>query len=258
MIFKKGGIATDAKRSTDREPDGSVKLQKYFTDCGVMSRRAAEEAIRNGRVSVNGVTASEGQRVFPLIDLITLDGKEIRPAATDKTYLLLNKPRGFVTTLSDEKGRRTVAELVSGLRTRVYPVGRLDMDSDGLLILTDDGELANKLTHPRHSIPKIYRVTVAGRVDGSVVDALSRPMVIDGYRIQPVKTRLLQSDASSSTLEMTLYEGRNRQIRKMCQTQQLKVTRLCRVAIGNIRLGSLELGKWRHLTPEEIKYLKEG
>lgn len=251
-------IATDVENSIKRDAEGSIKIQKYFTDCSVMSRRAAEEAIRQGRVTINGAVAEEGQRMIPGTDKIELDGKEIRPSVQEKTYVLLNKPRGFVTTLSDEKGRRTVADLVADLPTRVYPVGRLDMDSDGLLLLTDDGALANKLTHPKHRIPKIYRVTIAGRVDRTTVDALSAPMIIDGYKIQPVKTRLIQGSLTSSVLEMTLYEGRNRQIRKMCQQQQLKITRLCRVAIGDIRLGSIELGKWRYLTPEEIKYLKES
>ena len=251
-------IKTDTEKSIKRDTEGSIKVQKYFSDCGVMSRRAAEEAIKKGLVKINGTVVGEGQRMIPGVDVIEYDGKPVVPTAAEKTYILLNKPRGFVTTLSDEKGRRTVAELVANARARVYPVGRLDMDSDGLLLLTDDGELTNKLTHPRHRIPKIYRVTVAGRVGRTTVDALSIPMIIDGYKIQPVKTRLIQGSFTSSTLEMTLYEGRNRQIRKMCQQQNLKITRLCRVAIGNIRLGSLAVGKWRYLTPAEVAYLKES
>ena len=223
-----------------------------------MSRRAAEEAIKKGLVRVNGEVVSEGERIIPGVDLVEYNGVPVIPSADKKTYVLLNKPRGFVTTLSDEKGRRTVAELVASVGTRIYPVGRLDMDSDGLLLFTDDGELTNKLTHPRHEIPKIYHVTVSGKVSREKIDALSSPMIIDGYKILPVKTRVIDEGVSSSTLEMTLYEGRNRQIRKMCQQQNLKITRLCRVAIGNIRLGSLALGKWRYLTPEEIAYLKES
>ncbi len=223
-----------------------------------MSRRAAEEAIRKGLVKINGKVIGEGERMIPGVDVVEYNGIPVVPTAEKRTYILLNKPRGFVTTLSDEKGRRTVAELVARVGTRVYPVGRLDMDSDGLLLLTDDGELTNKLTHPRHRIPKIYHVTVSGKVSRETVEALSSPMLIDGYRILPVKTRVIESGADSSTLEMTLYEGRNRQIRKMCQQQQLKITRLCRVAIGNIRLGSLEVGKWRYLTPDEVAYLKES
>ena len=243
-------------RKTDAE--NSIKVQKYFSDCGVMSRRAAEEAIKKGLVRVNGEVVSEGERIIPGVDLVEYNGVPVIPSADKKTYVLLNKPRGFVTTLSDEKGRRTVAELVASVGTRIYPIGRLDMDSDGLLLFTDDGELTNKLTHPRHEIPKIYHVTVSGKVSREKIDALSSPMIIDGYKILPVKTRLIDEGVSSSTLEMTLYEGRNRQIRKMCQQQNLKITRLCRVAIGNIRLGSLALGKWRYLTPAEVAYLKES
>ena len=243
-------------RKTDAE--NSIKVQKYFSDCGVMSRRAAEEAIKKGLVRVNGEVVSEGERIIPGVDLVEYNGVPVIPSADKKTYVLLNKPRGFVTTLSDEKGRRTVAELVASVGTRIYPVGRLDMDSDGLLLFTDDGELTNKLTHPRHEIPKIYHVTVSGKVSREKIEALSSPMIIDGYKILPVKTRVIDEGVSSSTLEMTLYEGRNRQIRKMCQQQNLKITRLCRVAIGNIRLGSLALGKWRYLTPAEVAYLKES
>ena len=223
-----------------------------------MSRRAAEEAIKKGLVRVNGEVVSEGERIIPGVDLVEYNGVPVIPSADKKTYVLLNKPRGFVTTLSDEKGRRTVAELVASVGTRIYPVGRLDMDSDGLLLFTDDGELTNKLTHPRHEIPKIYHVTVSDKVSREKIDALSSPMIIDGYKILPVKTRVIDEGVSSSTLEMTLYEGRNRQIRKMCQQQNLKITRLCRVAIGNIRLGSLAVGKWRYLTPAEVSYLKES
>ena len=243
-------------RKTDAE--NSIKVQKYFSDCGVMSRRAAEEVIKKGLVRVNGEVVSEGERIIPGVDLVEYNGVPVIPSADKKTYVLLNKPRGFVTTLSDEKGRRTVAELVASVGTRIYPVGRLDMDSDGLLLFTDDGELTNKLTHPRHEIPKIYHVTVSGKVSREKIDALSSPMIIDGYKILPVKTRVIDEGVSSSTLEMTLYEGRNRQIRKMCQQQNLKITRLCRVAIGNIRLGSLAVGKWRYLTPAEVAYLKES
>ena len=237
----------------------SIKLQKYFTDCGVMSRRAAEKEIELGKVRVNGEVATLGTRITPGVDSVTYLGKEVRmPKYKKKIYVMLNKPRGYLTTMSDDRGRPTVAELVADVGDRVYPVGRLDMDSDGLLLFTDDGELTNKLTHPRHEIPKIYHVTVSGKVSREKIDALSSPMIIDGYKILPVKTRVIDEGVSSSTLEMTLYEGRNRQIRKMCQQQNLKITRLCRVAIGNIRLGSLALGKWRYLTPAEVAYLKES
>ena len=234
----------------------SVKLQKYFSDCGVMSRRAAEEEIKMGRVKVNGSVAELGLRIDPERDRVEYKGRLLKPCATDKICILLNKPRGFVTTLSDEKGRRTVAELVSSVGRRVYPIGRLDMDSDGLLLLTDDGELANRLTHPRHEIPKIYHVTVSGEVSAEQLSALCAPMELDGYEILPVKSEVISRDGRSTTLEMTLYEGRNRQIRKMCEAVGLRISRLCRVAIGELELGKLEVGRWRELTPDELSYLK--
>lgn len=234
----------------------SVKLQKYFSDCGVMSRRAAEEEIKMGRVKVNGEIAELGLRIDPERDRVEYKGRLLKPCATDKICILLNKPRGFVTTLSDEKGRRTVADLVASVGRRVYPIGRLDMDSDGLLLLTDDGELANRLTHPRHEIPKIYHVTVSGEVSAEHLSALCAPMELDGYEILPVKSEVISRDGRLTTLEMTLYEGRNRQIRKMCEAVGLRISRLCRVAIGELELGALEVGRWRELTPDELSYLK--
>ena len=235
----------------------SVKLQKYFSDCAIMSRRAAEEEIEKGRVTVNGRPATLGLRIDPDTDVVIYNGKRILPTAQEKTYILLNKPRGILTTLSDEKGRKTVISLLCGLDKRVYPVGRLDMDSDGLLILTDDGELTNRLTHPRHQIPKIYHVTVSERPTPEQIAILSSALVIDGYKIQPVKTKIIKSEQNSTVLEMTLFEGRNRQIRKMCKIAKLTVTRLSRVALGKISLGKLEIGKWRYLTSAEIEYLKK-
>lgn len=233
-----------------------IKLQKYFTDCGVMSRRAAEKEIELGRVTVNGERATLGLRIDPKTDVVKYGGKVIKPTASEQVYIMLNKPRGYVTTMSDEKGRPTVRELTESVGARVYPVGRLDMDSDGLLLLTSDGELANKLTHPRHEIPKIYEVTVTGGVDQKKLTLLSEPMNIDGYEILPVKCELIKTDEASSRIKMTLFEGRNRQIRKMCEAVGLTVTRLTRVAIGNIPLGKLEVGKFRHLTEKEVAYLK--
>lgn len=229
-----------------------IRLQKYFTDCGVLSRRAAERAIAEGRVRVNGRVAAIGDRIDPLTDRVEYDGRPILPPAdTCRHYLLLNKPRGYVTTASDEKGRRTVTDLVRDLGTRVYPVGRLDMDSEGLLLLTDDGEFANHLTHPRHEIPKIYHVTLSPSPTPAQLAALAAPMQLDGYSLRPVGVKCL----AENELEMTLYEGRNRQIRRMCEAVGLKVLRLRRVAIGRIPLGELPVGHWRHLTREEVLYL---
>ena len=233
----------------------SIKLQKYFSDCGILSRRAAEEEIKQGKVTVNGERAFLGMRIFPDVDVVVYKGARVIAQSGEKLYILLNKPRGIVTTLSDEKGRPTVLSLISGLGARVYPVGRLDIDSDGLLLLTNDGALTNKLTHPRHKIPKIYNVTVKGEVTEGALTLLSSPLVIDGYKIQPVEVEIIKKEPSQTILKMTLYEGRNRQIRKMCALADLKITRLTRVALGNIALGSLEVGKWRFLTKSETDYL---
>lgn len=234
-----------------------IKLQKYFTDCGVLSRRAAEKEIADGRVKVNGTVAELGMRIDPDTDTVEYNGRILKPQASERFCVMLNKPAGYVTTLSDEKGRRTVTELVSDAGTRLYPVGRLDMNSDGLLLLTNDGELANRLTHPRHEIPKIYRVTVKGEVSEEALAILRSPLVIDGYKIRPVKVEPISvsKEKGSSCLMMELYEGRNRQIRKMCAAADLKVLRLTRTAYGELRLGSLPSGKWRRLTDCELDYL---
>ena len=234
----------------------NIKIQKYFTDCGVMSRRAAELEIKKGNVKVNGNVAEIGMRVNPDVDVITHLGKEIKPRSTENVYVILNKPRGIVTTMSDEKGRFTVADLVKGVGARVYPVGRLDMDSDGLLLLTNDGNLANTLTHPKHDIPKIYRVTVEGEISEEALSLLRSPLVIDEYEILPVKVDVISREKDCSILKMTLFEGRNRQIRKMCEIANLKIKRLCRIAIGELRLGELEVGKWRYLSEDEVALLR--
>lgn len=233
-----------------------IRLQKYFTDCGVLSRRAAEEQIRLGRVRVNGEIATIGAVIEPSVDKVEWNGNIIIPQCDESVCILLNKPRGYVTTMSDEKGRKNVNMLVCDLNIRVYPIGRLDMDSDGLLLLTNDGELANILTHPRHEIPKIYHVKVKGNATPEQIRALSGEMIIDGYKILPVKTSVISRTPDNTTLEMTLFEGRNRQIRKMCDKVGLSVTALSRVAIGNIKLGALPTGKWRRLSKKEMEYLK--
>lgn len=236
--------------------DSNIKIQKYFTDCGVMSRRAAELEIKKGNVKVNGLIAEIGMRVNPETDVITHLGKEIKPLSTENVYVMLNKPRGIVTTMADEKGRFTVADLVKGVGARVYPVGRLDMDSDGLLLLTNDGNLANTLTHPRHNIPKIYRVTVEGEISDEALALLRSPLVIDEYEILPVRVDIISREKECSILKMTLFEGRNRQIRKMCEIAELKIKRLCRIAIGEVKLGELEVGKWRYLSDDEVTLLR--
>jgi 23S rRNA pseudouridine2605 synthase len=237
----------------------TIRLQKYFTDCGVLSRRAAEAEIEAGRVSVNGERATLGQKIDPETDRVLWNGKEIKPARKhEHVTVLLNKPAGFVTTTSDEEGRPCVTDLLSELNVRLYPVGRLDMNSTGLLLLTNDGELANLLTHPRHHVPKVYHVTVGGEISLSTIRRLSSPMTIDGYRIRPVKVDCLATYEHKSVLEMTLSEGRNRQIRKMCAALNLHILSLERVAMGPITLGHLPLGKFRYLAPTEVEALRNA
>jgi 23S rRNA pseudouridine2605 synthase len=231
------------------------RLQKIISGAGLVSRRAAEELIATGRVRVNGTAAALGDSADPDTDDITVDGVPLRPAAK-RIYIMLNKPRGYVTTLSDEKGRRTVAELVSGAGRRLYPVGRLDMYSEGLLILTDDGEAANALMHPSHHVVKTYHVWAEGADIGAAVTLLREPMVIDGYRISPAEVSVLTEAGRDTLLSIGIWEGRNRQVRKMCDAAGLRVKRLMRVAEGELQLGSLPPGKWRYLTPEETAYLK--
>ena len=239
-----------------------IRISKYFTDCGVMSRRAAEEEIRLGRVSVNGHVAELGEKIDPEADEVVYKGKIIKPAADDKICIMLNKPRGIVCTASDEKGRRNVTDLCRGVTNkdgkslRLYPIGRLDMDSDGLLLLTNDGALANKLTHPRHSIPKIYHVTLKGCFEPESLSVLGEPVELDGSLTMRVKVSHVGGDDKTTIAEFQLYEGRNRQIRRMCELHGVKILRLQRVAIGKLKLGDLGEGKWRRLTREEIQYLK--
>ena len=234
----------------------NVRLQKFFTDCGVLSRRAAEEEIRKGLVTVNGVVADIGLKIDPDHDVVKYNGRVIKPTVTVKHYILLYKPRGIVTTLSDEKGRTTVADLVADIGVRVYPVGRLDMDSDGLLLLTDDGALTERLTHPRHEIPKRYHVAVAGVVTPAQLAALNSSFLLDGYTTRPAKVSVVRAESGETVLSFELYEGRNRQIRRMCDQVGLRIRRLTRVAIGRIGIGDLVPGRYRHLNEEEIAYLR--
>lgn len=231
------------------------RLQKILSARGVASRRQAEEMIQAGRVCCNGITAVLGQTADPDTDEILVDGKPL-PPVSDMIYLMLHKPRGYVTTLSDEKGRPNAAQLVSDCGYRVYPVGRLDMDSEGLLLFTNDGEFANALMHPKHEIDKIYLVWVA-EYDPEKQERLARPVTLDGYTIRKPGIRLVRAEGDRALLQVTIHEGRNRQIRRMCEIAGMKVRRLKRIAEGQLKLGDLPLGKWRHLTPEEICLLKK-
>ena len=231
------------------------RLQKIIAASGMMSRRAAEELIAAGKVSVNGAVAALGDKADAARDRITVNGKALAPPE-EKVYIMLNKPKGYVTTLSDEKGRRTVAELVKDAGLRLYPVGRLDMYSEGLLIMTNDGEFAEKLMHPRGGVEKCYRTSVTGTLSPAVLEELSKPMVIDGYRTHGAKVETEKLSQDGGVLVITISEGRNRQVRKMCEQAGLKVTRLQRVSEGGVRLGDLKPGTWRPLTRAEIKQLE--
>ena len=235
-----------------------VRLQKYFTDCNIMSRRAAEKEISDGKVKVNGHPATLGMKINPATDSVVWNGKRIYPSERKYHYIILNKPRGYITSMSDDRGRKCVTELLSDYPHRVYPVGRLDMVSEGILLLTDDGDLANKMTHPSHSIPKVYRVKVSGEVSAKQFEILTSPLVIDGYKIKPVAVEIATADESGTVLKMTLFEGRNRQIRKMCEQAGLTVKRLNRVSIGILKLNNLPVGKYRELDDDEVKYLKRN
>lgn len=230
------------------------RLQKILSRCGVASRRAAEEMIRAGRVRVNGNTARLGDTAVEGEDVIEVDGKRVR-RQQETVCLMLHKPRGYVTTMSDEKGRKNVSELTADCGVRVYPVGRLDMYSEGLLLMTNDGELANRLMHPAAEVEKVYLVWVSRYVP-DCEKKLEQSIVIDGRKTVPAKVRILHRDADVALLEFTLREGRNRQIRRLCEAAEVTVTRLRRIREGSLELGDLPLGKWRMLTQEEMDQLR--
>ena len=233
----------------------SEKLQKIIAASGLMSRRAAEKLIQEGRVSVNGITASLGDRAVDS-DNVTVDGRSL-PSAGARTYIMLNKPKGYVTTMSDEKGRACVKQLVEDIPARIFPVGRLDMYSEGLLIMTDDGEFANRLMHPSNMIKKTYHTWVKGEDIGFAAELMRHSMDIDGYITAPAEVNVLELFPDGGKLEVTIHEGRNRQVRKMCELAGLKVTRLIRVSEGPLELGTLKSGKWRKLSQEEIRLLTD-
>ena len=232
-----------------------VRLQKFIADSGLMSRRAAEKEIELGNVSVNGHVASLGTKVDPKNDNITFKGKKIKYEKNEYLYIMMNKPRGYLSSTSDDRDRKCVTDLLTGVNVRVYPVGRLDLISEGMLLLTNDGELKNRLTHPSHSISKVYRVKVGEKVTDEQYEILTSELIIDGYKIKPVDVVVQEEDESGTVLKMTLHEGRNRQIRKMCEQAGLTVKRLSRVSIGNLKLGGLPVGKWRYLDQKEVDYL---
>lgn len=234
------------------------RLQKILSGAGICSRRAAEDFLRDGRIKINGLTALLGDSADPETDEITLDDRPVI-RKSEHIYLMLNKPRGYVTTLSDEAGRKTVLDLIPEIKTRVFPIGRLDMHSEGMLLMTDDGELFQRLTHPSHEIYKEYlvRLTPDGPESEPPEIVLSRPMEIDGQKLLPALVRHIETlPEGGYILTMSIREGKNRQIRRMCTHCGYTVNALRRVAEGKIKLGNLQTGKWRYLTQAEIEYLK--
>lgn len=231
------------------------RIQKIIAARGVTSRRNAEWLITQGRVSCNGNVCELGDTAEET-DVICIDGNPL-PALPEKLYLMLHKPKGYVTTLSDEKGRHNAAELVADCGQRVYPVGRLDMDSEGLLLFTNDGEFANRMMHPKHEIDKVYLTDVKG-FSGQALSCLRRSIVLDGYRIAPPKVEIVKDNGDVTLLKITIHEGRNRQVRRMCARAGMTVKRLVRVQEGALELGDLAPGKWRYLTRDEIKLLTDA
>ncbi len=234
--------------------EDKIRLQKFLSECGAASRRKAEELIANGEVSVNGYSASIGDKVDPKRDDVRLHGKRLsRPDS--KVYLMLNKPRGYITTMKDEQGRKCVAELIKNAPAAVFPVGRLDKDSEGLLLFTNDGEFANAVAHPRRGVKKTYRVTVRPTLSDEQLERLTEGAEIDGALCAPVSVRVVTREENRAVAEIVVREGKNREVRRLCEAAGLEVARLKRIAVGNLKLGMLHTGDWRALTPEEVHRL---
>ena len=234
--------------------DDRIRLQKYMSECGVASRRKSEELIAKGAVKVNGTVAKIGDSVDPKRDIITLNGKKIENKTVAK-YIMLHKPRGFVTTMSDELGRRCVASLVEDVGERVYPIGRLDRNSEGLLLLTNDGEFANAVMHPSKHVAKVYRVTIRPDISDEQIAAMSDGMMIDGRMTAPAQVTVLLKEPGRVVIQIVITEGRNRQIRRMCEALGYNVQKLRRVRINCIKIGNLQPGQWRELTPQEVSHI---
>lgn len=235
-----------------------IRLQKMLADCGVASRRKSEELIRAGRVRVNGRVAQIGDKVDPYSDKVYVGKRRVTGTAKPKLrYIMVNKPRGVLTTMSDERDRRCVADLIRDIDERLYPVGRLDRDSEGMLLMTNDGEFANHVMHPKKHVNKVYRVTVRPDINDAQVSKLSTGVVIDGRKTAPAQIRVVSRDKDNGrcVLEVVIREGRNRQIRKMCAAVGLEVARLKRIAIGGVKLGGLRSGMYRDLTDIEVRKL---
>lgn len=236
--------------------NNEVRLQKFMAEQGVASRRKSEDLIRAGKVKVNGHVAEIGMKINPRKDLVTVGKQKLTNVKNRKmVYVMLNKPRGYVTTVSDELGRKTVMDLLPDFGCRIYPVGRLDKDSEGLLLLTNDGSFTNCMTHPSHEYAKVYRVTVRPSVNDDILFNLRNGIEIDGRMTAPCEVTVLTEEENRVVLEFILHEGRNRQIRKMCESQGLEVARLKRISIGPVKLGMLKQGDYRELTEQDVKIL---
>lgn len=233
------------------------RLQKILAERGVASRRKAEELIAQGAVKVNGRVAQIGDKADARRDVILVHGKKLA-AAEEPVYLMLHKPRGFITTLSDEKDRKCVADLMQDISARVFPIGRLDRQSEGLLLMTNDGDFANALMHPTAHVPKYYRVTVRGEVTDEQQVRFCEGVMLDGQKTAPAELRVVLQQPERTVMEVTLYEGRNRQIRRMCEMFGWEVIRLRRTAIGSVKLGMLPAGQWRYLEPKEVRSLLQA
>ena len=234
--------------------DNKIRLQKHLSECGIASRRKAEELIAAGKVKINGHIAEIGSKVDPKRDKVTVRGRAVVPV-NEKVYIMLNKPRGFVTTMSDELGRKTVSDLVADAGNRIFPVGRLDRDSEGLLIMTNDGDFANKLTHPSSHVNKTYRVTVKGAPEEEQLLKMKEGILLDGRKTLPCDCFVAERKPDRTVLIFVLNEGRNRQIRRMCEAVGLEVLRLKRTEIAGVKLGMLPQGKWRPLNEREMRRL---
>ncbi len=234
--------------------DQTIRLQKFLAENGVASRRKSEELIAQGKVKINGIKAAIGDKVNPYRDIVTVFGKKVE-RQKEKRYIMLHKPRGFITTMSDEMDRKCITMLLRDIEERVYPIGRLDRESEGLILLTNDGDFANLMMHPKQHVGKTYRVTVKQNATEDQIEKLRTGIVLEGKKTAPAEVAVITKEDNRMVLKFVLYEGRNRQIRKMCEALGLEVSRLKRTAVGELKLGMLPQGKWRDLTETEVRDL---